>query len=379
MNCHIFSAMKNALLFLLAAFVVLFHGPQVKAADSTTTSPDISWSGFVDVYYSRNFNNPSNRMNQLRNFDVYENQLGLNLAQLSLREQPQPVGFHLDLGFGTANDIVQGLLNPLTGQTSPMTSTLDLVEQAYLSAIIPIGSGLTVNVGKFATLMGYEDIETNRNWNYSRSLLFSWAVPYYHTGIRLIYPFSSRLTTSLYVVNGWNNVVEQNNSKTVGLGIDYSLSSATAITLNGMTGFEQPAGVPYGKTDVGELIVTQRAGNDLSFAADAVYGRERVEGVLDIWKGIALYARYNLNRESDIALRGEVYYDPQGFTTGVTFRKATFKEITATYEYRPWSHLILMLEGRKDFANGDAFISSGSLLPAKSLQPTLLLGAVAAF
>ncbi len=164
--------MKNALLFLLAAFVVLFYGAQVKAADSTTTSPDISWAGFVDVYYSWNFNNPSNRTNQLRNFDVYENQLGLNLAQLTSKEQPQPVGFHLALGFGTANDIVQGLLNPLTGQVSPMTSTLDLVEQAYLSAIIPIGSGLTVNVGKFATLMGYEDIETNRNWNYSRSLLF---------------------------------------------------------------------------------------------------------------------------------------------------------------------------------------------------------------
>ncbi len=361
--------------------MILLGSVSARATDSTASNSEhaITWSGFVDAYYGWNFNQPSNRMNQLRNFDIYENQFGLNLVQLTLREQPQPVGFHLDLGIGTANDIVQGLLNPLTGGTSPMTTTLDLVEQAYLSVVVPIGSGLTVDVGKFATLMGYEVIATDGNWNYSRSLLFSWAVPYYHTGIRLTYPVKKNLTATLYLVNGWNNVVENNRSKTVALGLNYSPSSATTITLNGISGFEQPDGVPYGKTDVGELIVTQQVGEELSLAADAVYGRERVAGVLNIWKGVALYARYDLSEESDIALRGEVYYDPQGFTTGVTFPKATFKEITATYEYRPWSRLILMLEARDDFANGKTFLSAGSPIPAKTSQPTLSLGAIVTF
>ncbi len=318
-------------------------------------------------------------MNQLRNFDIYENQFSLNLAELSVEEQAKPVGFHIDLGFGTANDVVQGLLNPQTGAVSPMTSTMDLLEQAYLSALIPIGSGLTIDIGKFSTLMGYEVIETPGNWNYSRSLLFSWAVPYYHTGIRLTYPVENNFTATLCLVNGWNNVVENNRSKTVALGLNYSPSSATTITLNGISGFEQPEGVPYGKTDVGELIVTQKVGEKLALSSDAVYGRERVGGVLNIWKGVALYAKYDLSEESDIALRGEVYYDPQGYTTGVTFPKATFKEITATYEYRPWSHLILMLEARDDFANGKTFLSAGSPIPARTSQPTLLLGAIATF
>ncbi len=357
------------MLFAAAAF----------AADSTSAHPGISWSGFVDVYYSKNFDNPSNQMNQLRNFDIYENQFSLNLAQITLREKPQPVGFHIDLGYGTTNDVVQGLLNTLTGHMSPMASTLDMVEQAYLSAIIPIGAGLNIDLGKFTTLLGYEVINTNGNWNYSRSLLFSWAVPYYHTGIRLLYPFTGNFTAALYLVNGWNNVVAINNSKTIGLGLNYSPSTATTISLNGLTGFEQPAGVPYGKTDVGELIVTQQIGGNLSLATDAVYGRERVAGVLNIWKGIAAYAKYDLDSKSDIGLRGEIYYDPEGYTTGVTFPKATFKEITATYEYRPWSHLILMFEARDDFANSKTFLSAGSPIPARISQPTLLLGAIATF
>ncbi len=368
-------------LILLTLAVILLGSVDVRATDSakSDSKPAITWSGFLDVYYSRNLNDPSNQMNQLRNFDIYENQLGLNLAELTIKEKAEPVGFHVDLGFGTANDVVQGLLNPQTGVISPMTSTLDLVEQAYISALVPIGSGLTVDLGKFSTLMGYEAIETPKNWNYSRSLIFSWAVPYYHTGIRLEYPVTDNFTAALYVMNGWNNVVEDNNSKTVALGLNYSPSSATTITLNGISGFEQPAGVPYGKTDVGELIVTQQVGQKLSLASDAVYGRERVAGMLNVWKGVALYAKYDLSEKSDIALRGEVYYDPQGYTTGVTFPKATFKEITATYRYRPWSHLMLMLEARDDFANGKAFISAGPPLPTMTSQPTLLLGAIATF
>ena len=367
--------------YKMIIMAVLMSSVSVRAADSAAvdSKSGITWSGIVDVYYSRNLNNPSNQMNQLRNFDIYENQFGLNLAELSIKEQAEPVGFHIDLGFGTANDVVQGLLNPQTGAVSPMTSTLDLVEQAYLSALVPIGSGLTIDVGKFSTLMGYEAIETPENWNYSRSFIFSWAVPYYHTGIRLEYPVTDNFTAALYVVNGWNNVVEDNNSKSVALGLNYSPTSATTITLNGISGFEQPAGVPYGKTDVGELIVTQQVGQKLSLASDAVYGRERVAGMLNVWKGIALYAKYDLSEKSDIALRGEVYYDPQDFTTGANFPKATFKELTATYRYRPWSHLILMLEARDDFSNGKTFISAGSPIPTMTSQPTLLLGAIAIF
>jgi hypothetical protein len=378
--------MRNIYLWaaILAAF--LFATPAL-GADSTSTpaSSKISWSGIVDVYYSKNFNSPSNQMNQLRNFDIYENQFGFNLAKLTAQEQAQPVGFRVDLAIGTGNDVVQGLLNPLTGATAPSVSTLNLVEQAYLTAVVPVGSGLTVDVGKFATMMGYEVIESNGNWNYSRSLLFAWAIPYYHMGMRLTYPVASNFTVALHIVNSWNTVIDNNRSKSVGLELSYSPTSATTITLNGMSGFEQATGVPYGKKDVAEFIVTQQVGDNLSLAVDATYGRERVLGFLDSWKGVAAYAKYNLDSKSDIALRGEVYYDPFDYTTLApafplqVFPKATFKEVTLTYEHRPWDPLILRLEARDDFANGNAFISESSKLLTRLSQPTLLVGVIATF
>lgn len=369
--------MKRTRPYILLAALALMSRSSL-AADSTSTLK-ITWTGLVDVYYSKNFNSPSNQINNLRNFDIYANQFGLSLAKLVVQQQAQPVGFRVDIGFGTANDIVQGLLNPLTGATAPSTSTLNLVEQAYLTAVVPVGSGLTIDVGKFVTMMGNEVIESNGNWNYSRSYLFAFAIPYYHMGMRLTYPVSSTFTVALHIVNSWNTVIDNNHSKSVGLALAYTPTSSTSIILNGMSGFEQPFGFPYGKKDVGEIIISQGVGDNLSLAVDADYGQERVGAFLDTWKGVALYGKYQLDPKSDLAVRGEVYYDPFGYTTGAAFPKATFKEVTLTYEYRPWDPLMLRVEARDDFANGNSYVSASTPFASRSSQPTLTVGVVTTF
>ncbi len=363
---------KRYKLALIAS--ALIYSAEASAADSTATS-SISWSGLVDVYYSKNFNSPSTGTNQMRNFDIYENQIGFSLAKLTVQKQSKPVGFRLDLAFGPTNDIVQGV-----APYGPNAfSTLSLLEQAYLEAVLPFGSGLTVDVGKFVTLMGNEVIESNLNWNYSRSLLFAYAIPYYHEGIRTTYSFASNLTASLHIVNSWNTVIDNNKSKSVGLGLTYTPTPTTTLVLNSMSGFEQPAGAEYGKKDVGEIIITQQVGDDLTFAVDANYGQERVAGFLNTWKGVAAYAKCTLSPKSDLALRAEIYYDPESYTTDAVFPKATFKEATLTYEYDMFSNLMLRGELRDDFANGPAFVSASSGFPSRTSQPTFLIGAVAAF
>ena len=83
-------------------------------------------------------------------------------------------------------------------------------------SIGPVGKGLQLDFGKFVTPMGAEVIETKDNWNYSRSLLFALAIPYYHAGLRATYNFSDKFAASAYLVNGWNDVVDNNHGKTIG-------------------------------------------------------------------------------------------------------------------------------------------------------------------
>lgn len=258
--------------------------------------------------------------------------------------------------------------------------------QAYGTVIVPIGSGLTVDVGKFVTHMGNEVIPSQGNWNYSRSYLFAFAIPFYHTGIRLTYPVASNFTASLHLLNGWNSVMDNNKFLSLGATLNYFPTSTTNLVFNGIWGHENLTAIENGARDVYDFIVTQQLSDAFQVAANADYGQAGTTFGLALWKGVALYERYALTPKSALALREEVYYDPTffGYTTGAGFPKATFQEYTLTYEYHPYDPLLIRIEARDDFANGTAFVSESSSAafgypPTKSSQPTLTVGFVTMF
>jgi hypothetical protein len=332
-------------------------------------TPPVTVSGFVDAYYSKNFNLPASRTNKLRNFDIAENQFVLSLAEIVLQKKNDPVGFRIDADFGTTNDVVQA------GSGS---ATLPFLQQGYLTAVLPIGDGLTVDVGKFVTHMGYEVIESKDNWNYSRSLLFAWAVPYYHTGIRLTYPVASNFTATVHVVNGWNSVTDNNDFKSVGLTLNYTPMSSTNFILNTMDGVEQSDLVIAGKKKVFDFIAIHQLTESFSLAVNVDYGDERTFSGLAIWKGAAIYGRYSVDSKSAVAIRGEIFDDPMGYATGTGTPKLDVKEITGTVEYKFADALLMRGEARYDFSNASLF-DNKTIVNSKNTQTTILVGIVSSF
>ena len=82
----------------------------------------IDFSGLIDVYADKNFNNPASMTNGLRNFDVKANQFSLNMAKLSLEHGADPVGFRVDFGFGRAFEIIHAG-EPATAFTKAVNAT----------------------------------------------------------------------------------------------------------------------------------------------------------------------------------------------------------------------------------------------------------------
>ncbi len=200
---------------ILGVSLVLFPQQlQAQAATRDSTSP-VTIGGFVDGYFSWNFGRPRSHINRLANFDLTENQIVMSTAEIDVQKATTPVGFHIELAAGSAPDIINA--------GSPESAKL--FQQAYLSAVIPVGAGLTVDAGKFVTHMGFETIKAKDNFNYSRSFLFAWAIPYYHTGVRASYPLRDNLTATLHICNGWNNV-SANSGKTFGASISFAPTSS---------------------------------------------------------------------------------------------------------------------------------------------------------
>jgi len=319
-------------------------------------------NGLVDSYYGYNFNNPANRTSGLRLFDNATNQFALNLIEVGLDKAPDAtsrLGYDVTLGFGNAMNVVNS--------TDPGgLGFAQYLKQAYMSYLAPVGKGLTLTFGKFVTPAGAEVIESNKNWNYSRSLLFNYAIPFYHFGLSAAYTFNDKYTLTGYVVNGWNNLVDTYSSgKTGGLSLGWNPNKKVSLTETWMGG---PGATPLDDSNwrnLSDTVITYTPNSKLSLMANGDYGR--IQGLTPVaaaacgaacknavdWAGVAGYAKYQFNPLWALAGRYEYYNDHTGFTTGT---RQHINEITGTVERKFAQHLITRAEYRfDDSSNSHAF------------------------
>ncbi len=348
-------------------------------------------TGLVDGYYEYNFNQPSTRISGLRSFDQRTNQFAMNLVEIGLVKTPDAsarLGYNVTLGFGDAMKIVNA--------SDP--DYLQFLKEAYLSYMAPIGKGLQFDFGKFVTPAGAEVIETNANVNYSRGLLFNYAIPFYHFGGRAKYAFSDKVALTGYLVNGWNDIVHDSNPLNNSInGVPQSATGTIfpVITNNysnsGMTGGLSLALTPSKKLsftetwlggpgatpvdgnnwrNLSDTVITYSPTGKLTLTANGDYGRSQrpllsgLNGRPADWSGIAGYAKYQFKPVYAFAMRYEFYNDHTGITTGTGQH---VNEFTGTLERKFAQHLISRFEYRYDDSNRN-FFSRGATRTAKTQQ-----------
>jgi hypothetical protein len=249
------------------------------------------------------------------------------------------------------------------------------VQQAYLSVLAPVGSGLTIDFGKFVTPAGGEVIESKDNYNYSRGLLFTLAIPYYHAGARVGYAVNDKVSLTGYLVNGWNNVKENNDGKTAIGSITVKPTDTITVIGNYIVGDEQPEGTAGGGVrNLFDAVVSVAASDKLSILGNLDYGHDKVEGTGVDWYGVALGAKYQVNQAWAVSPRYEIFKDADGFATGL---EQTVQEVTLTAEYKMPAGFLARFEFRNDFSDEPFFLKDDSAL--EKTQPTFVVGLMYSF
>jgi hypothetical protein len=309
--------------------------------------------GFVDVSYGYNFNSPNVRKggNALRVFDTDDNSFNFDLLEVYAQrtaDNPGDAGFRVDLNFGRIADLID--IDHEFGGDDDFD-----VEQAYVSYNAPIGNGLLIDFGKFVTLHGAEVIESKDNLNFSRSFLFGFAIPFTHTGLRVKYPFSDKASYSQYVVNGWDNVVDNNAPKTLGGQLGLTPTENASFYFNWMFGAEKENN-ESDKRALIDLVGAYRVSPSLAFVLNYDFATEdnaALDGGDAEWQGVAGYVDYDLSDKIGFALRGEWFNDHDGARTGTA---QDLYEVTLTGEYHWTDHLMNRLEYRHDWSSKDSFL-----------------------
>jgi hypothetical protein len=316
-------------------------------------------SGFIDGYYSFNFNRPNttdgyDQLNQLYNFNDKTDQFELSAAKLTLNHDPDPVGAHVDFIYGRTNSLINAAPSNATS-----ADQLPYLEQAFLSLKPPKAKGFELDFGKFVTSAGAEVIEAKDNWNYSRSLLFVNAIPYWHFGVRTSLPVSKTDTIGFQLVNGWNNVSKGNGGVT-GVFTNALVKPKATWNLNYIVGPENQ-NTTAGLRNLIDSTVLLTPPGKLNAYINFDYGQNQDEVVaqgdskLHSWYGVAVAAHIQANAKSAITPRFEWFSDPDGFQTDALLHGQTFYEGTMTYEYKWVEGLLTRVEYRIDQASTNYF------------------------
>ena len=323
--------------------------------------------GLVDGYYGWAFNEVGPA---LRNFDVNHNNFSLNYVEFAIAKpvtEQSRAGFRADFGAGDTADLVN-LFEP------GGTSYLKYVQQAYVSYLVPAGKGLTVDFGKFVTPAGAEVIESKDNFNYSRGLLFALAIPYYHMGARLGYAASDKVSFTGYVVNGWNNVKDNNDAKTLIGSVTVKPTGKLTLIGNYIVGEEQAENADGGTRNLIDVVASFAASDKLSVLGNFDYGHDKVTGDGVDWSGVAVGVKYQATPTWAFSPRYELFTDSDGFATGLD---QTVQEITLTGEYKAPAGLLARIEFRTDFSDEEYFTKDDG--DFTKTQPTLTFSLVYSF
>ena len=341
--------------------------PAVAASTGQSlTFEKVDFSVTVDAYGSWNDNHPSTGFNQLYNFDDKTDLADLNELKLTASHDPDPVGFRVDIGLGRAFDLMH--------TPKPNPEFFDFVEQAYVSVKPKTWRGFEADFGDFATSAGAEVIESKDNWNYSRSLLFAFAIPYYHFGVRTSMPVGSSVSVGVQVVDGWNQIVDQHGDNMKTTGLTSAITRKKFTWSNNYYVGPQWTGTNNRNRNLYDTTLLLTPSDKFNAYLNYDYG-EQAEFMAghQHWDGFAAAGHWQVSKRVAISPRAEYYDDATGFTTG---KRQALHEVTVTGEYKLIDNVLTRLEYRHDGSRVPYF-DHGDQTGVSRSQSTVTFGFIA--
>ena len=377
-----------AMVFVLS----LVAAPAVVSAQTTDEPSGLAtptawqYGGFVDVGYLRDFNEPSNHLFRSRGTAFYVNEWDLNMAGAYVRKKASEQsrwGTELLVQGGTDEEVFGFSATAPNLAAAGWMGHLGLANVSYLA---PVGTGLTVQGGIFASLIGYDSLYAKDNFNYTRP----WGAdftPYLMSGVNASYSVTDRATVTAFVVNGYWHLADANHVPTSGGQLAYKATPGVTVKETVLWGPHQASTSLKFWRFLSDSIV-ERRGNRLTAAFEYQLSTEGADAPGDPrawWMSAQLPIRWTLRGPWSVSVRPEVAWDSTGRWTG---HEQTVTAITTTLEYRRpyrWANAILRLEHRFDRSRGSdgGFFTDGEVSPGVvGLTPTqhlLIAGLIVTF
>lgn len=326
-------------------------------ATPTATNP-LTFYGFADAYFGYDFNNDhtQERPGFLYSHDR-QNEFAVNNAILGMRYQDDNVRGAIGIHAGSY----------VTANYAAEDQVFKHLYEAY-AGFRPFPKAW-LDVGILGSHIGFESAISKDNWTLTRSLMAENS-PYYQAGARLTYEVDPKLTLTGLVLNGWQNLRENNQGKALGTQIQWKPTAKLLINSSTFYGNEQPRDSVRRHRYFHDFYVSYAATNRLALALVFDVGKQQAHRPAstsaekyDTWHAGAAVVRYKLADKWTTALRGEYYKAERGVIIGsyapaVGSPNAFVRGGSLGLDYAPTGNVLVRLEGRVLNAADKVFFDS---------------------
>ena len=335
--------MKHRYCLLLTGLLLLPYLAGAQIALDTTARPasPLTLYGYVDGYFGLDFPHPNTTArpgffyshNRQDEFTVNQALIGLRYDDGQLRGAlGLQAGTYPEANYAAEPVLLRNLYEAYAGFRPLKKTWLD--------------------IGVFSSHIGYESAISKDNWTVTHSLAAEGS-PYYEAGARFTYEASNKLTLTGLVLNGWQNIRDNNRGKAIGTQLQWHINDRLLFNYSTFFGNEQPQDSVKRYRYFHDFYLTYAATSRLQtlFWFDVGTQQRRRTPKDDTWHTAAVIVRYRLAPQWFVAARGEYYYARDGVVVrdiSPTPNAPDFftRGASLNFDYRPGPHLAVRLEGK---------------------------------
>jgi hypothetical protein len=292
-----------AIAFGLALSLAAHAGAQT--ADTTRTR---TVGGFVDTYYAWDTDRPREFDRAFTTQPARHAEANVNLAFVETKWTGPHYRGRLALQWGTSvqsNYAAEPKIGTVSGP-----SVSQFIQEATVG--YRLAPSLWLDGGIFFAHVGYEGWISRDNISYTRSFVADFS-PYYESGAKLTWTASPRLTATVVLINGWQNVSAENSSPATGMRLDYTPVPKLTLTYDDFIGDAAPDTESTRLRIYHDIVAQYNPTSRWQLAAMYSLGTQsRSTPTLGVasWWGITTFAKYHATPKVAIVGRVERYSDP---------------------------------------------------------------------
>lgn len=356
--------MKYYLSFLLIITLKLCFG---QVFDSIKGKDTIGFDHFtigvyLDAYYSYGFNQPKNNLNPYLVSSNRHDELSINLALIDFKFQSERFHARIAPGFGTY----------MQSNYAPEPKGLNSIFESSVGFKLLKKKSHWIDLGVFNSPISNESPVSKDHFLYTRSLSSEY-VPYYLAGLKSTWKLNDKLNFYAYIVNGWQQIKDQNRSKSIITQFEYKPKEEHLFNWNVYLGDERSQLTPsYRNRYFTDVYWIFKPSNKLNLISTFYVGFQEKKDSLNIkkianWWQCNTAVKFIINEKNSLAARIEYFNDFQNIVVSNLNQSKPFSVISSglCYNFQPNEHSIFRVDARY-FGSNDILFTNQKMVDSKT-------------